>query len=51
MALTDTFVRTAKFTKPAGQKQADGNCMYLPVTPTIQQPRTQSCFAVIQRLP
>jgi hypothetical protein len=34
MALTDTFVRTAKSTKPAGQKHADGNGMYLLVTPT-----------------
>jgi hypothetical protein len=34
MALTDTFVRTAKSAKPAGQKHADGNGMYLLVTPS-----------------
>lgn len=34
MALTDTFVRNAKSDKPAGQKHADGNGMYLLVTPT-----------------
>jgi integrase len=34
MALTDIFVRTAKSDKPAGQKHADGNGMYLLVTPT-----------------
>jgi hypothetical protein len=33
MALTDTFVRTTKSTRPAGQKHADGNGMYLLVTP------------------
>ncbi len=34
MSLTDTFVRTAKCDKPAGQKHADGNGMYLLVTPS-----------------
>ncbi len=34
MALTGIFVRTAKSDKPAGQKHADGNGMYLLVTPT-----------------
>lgn len=34
MALTDTFVRNAKSDKPAGHKHADGNGMYLLVTPT-----------------
>jgi hypothetical protein len=34
MALTDTFVRNAKSDKPAGQKHADGNGMYLLVTPS-----------------
>ena len=34
MALTDTFVRTAKSTKPTDQKHSDGNGMYLLVTPT-----------------
>jgi hypothetical protein len=34
MALTDTFVRNAKSDKRAGQKHADGNGMYLLVTPT-----------------
>jgi integrase len=34
MALTDTFVRTTKCDKPAGQKHADGNGMYLLVTPS-----------------
>lgn len=33
MALTDTFVRNAKTTKPAGQKHADGGGLYLLVTP------------------
>lgn len=32
MSLTDTFVRTAKSNKPAGQKHTDGNGMYLLVT-------------------
>lgn len=36
MALTDTFVRNAKSDKPAGQKHADGNGMYLLVTPTAK---------------
>ncbi|MDB5917966.1 MAG: integrase family protein, partial [Massilia sp.] len=34
MALTDTFVRNAKSDKSTGQKHADGNGMYLLVTPT-----------------
>ncbi|PWF45121.1 Arm DNA-binding domain-containing protein, partial [Massilia glaciei] len=34
MALTDTFVRNAKSAKPAGEKHADGDGMYLLVTPT-----------------
>ena len=34
MALTDTFVRNAKSDKPKGQKHADGDGMYLLVTPT-----------------
>lgn len=34
MALTDTFVRNAKSDKTAGHKHADGNGMYLLVTPT-----------------
>jgi hypothetical protein len=32
MALTDTFIRNAKTTKPAGQKHADGGGLYLLVT-------------------
>lgn len=34
MALTDTFVRNAKSARPTGQKHADGDGMYLLVTPT-----------------
>ena len=33
MALTDTFVRQVKPTKPAGDKHADGGGMYLLVKP------------------
>lgn len=33
MALTDTFIRNAKTTRPAGQKHADGGGLYLLVTP------------------
>lgn len=33
MALTDTFVKNVKPAKPAGDKYADGNGMYLLVTP------------------
>ncbi|WP_426175031.1 Arm DNA-binding domain-containing protein [Massilia sp. TWR1-2-2] len=32
MALTDTFIRNAKTTKPAGQKHADGGGLHLLVT-------------------
>jgi hypothetical protein len=33
MALTDTFVRTVNSTREPGQKYADGDGMYLFVTP------------------
>jgi hypothetical protein len=43
MALTDTFVRNAKSNKPAGQKHADGDGMYLLVTPTGKYWRLAVC--------
>jgi hypothetical protein len=45
MALTDTFVRNAKSDKPKGQKHADGDGMYLLVTPTGKGASTTATWA------